>query len=218
MRKLSSTSNNVDFLRGLNALMHMKSSSKNRNFNELLTTTKALAAPLQLQTEKLFAQRQEIIRNRKSGNIANGNGFEQASLQKKVATLAKNLRRATGIVGEQLQQRKAIAVQNQLKKKRAGLNYANEAKTISIFEQFTSCMKRLEKLPFTIYCEIMGCDEYPGTPPVPDSIDTTNGPTETATEPTETITEPTETTTEPNTAPTDNSAFLISNENESEDY
>lgn len=112
MRKLSATSNNVDFLRGLNTLMNLKPSPKTRNFNNLLSSTKRLVNPIESQTQKLIAKGQEMLKRRSTGTIADvfeDNSPTHAAFRKEVDALMKKLSQATSKVRKIVQKRRANA-------------------------------------------------------------------------------------------------------------
>lgn len=159
MRKLSAEPNSVDFLKGLNTLMHLQSSPKTRHFNDLLSSTKTLVNPIELKTQKLIAQGQEIIKRRSTGNIADAlqdNSAQNTAFRKEVDALMNNLSQATSQVRKNVQKRKAIAVRSQLQKKRAGQDYYGEEQAISIYEAFQNVLARLSRVPGDICREILG--------------------------------------------------------------
>lgn len=159
MRKLSAEPNSVDFLKGLNTLVHLQSSPKTRHFNDLLSGSRKLVNPIELKTQKLIAQGQEMIKRRSSGNIADAlqeNSAQNTAFRKEVDALMKKMSEATSQVRKNVQQRKAIAVRNQLQKKRAGLDYQGEEQAISIYEAFQNVLDRLSRVPGDICREILG--------------------------------------------------------------
>lgn len=159
MRKLSAERNSADFLKGLKTLIHLQPSPKTRHFNELLSDTKSLVNPIEQKTQSLIAQGQEMIKRRSSANVAGAlqeNSAQNTSFRKGIDALMKNLRQTTSQVGKNVQKRKAIAVRNQLQKKRAGQNYQREEQAISIYEAFQNVLDRLSRVPGDICREILG--------------------------------------------------------------
>lgn len=159
MRKLSSTSNNGDFLRGLSTLMHSKSSPKAKNVNELIAITKHLYNPIELQAQKLLAKRQEMLKLPKMNNpadVLDRNAPQNTAFRKEVVGLIEKLNQATSQVRKNVQKRRANAVHSQLKKKRAGLDTRSDEQAISIYDAFQSCLERLARIPNVICLEILG--------------------------------------------------------------
>lgn len=139
--------------------MHSNSLPKTENFNELITSTKHLYNPIELQAQKLLVKRQEILKLPKMGNpvdALNRNSPQNTAFRREVVGLIEKLNQATGQVRKNVQKRRAIAVHSQLKKKRAGLDARADEQAISIYDAFQSCLERLARIPNEICLEILG--------------------------------------------------------------
>lgn len=155
MRKLSSTPKSSDFLNGFSKLMQEKLSSKYQNFNDLLSSTRKLAKPIELQTRKLVAQGEEIMKRQSTGNVANALK-ENAAFKKEIAALMKKFSQTTSQVSQNVQKRRATAVRSQMKKKRAGQDYHQVANEISIIDALNNCLNRLVNIPVDLCRQVLG--------------------------------------------------------------
>lgn len=170
----------------------MESSAKTRHFNDLLSTTKALVSPIELQTQKLIAQGQDIMKRKSAGNIADAlkeDTSESIAFRKEVDALMKKYGQVTSQTRKTVQTRKAIAVRSQMMKKRAGLNYRSEEEAISLYDAFQTCLIRLVRIPNDVCLEILGstrCRLDVGATPPPSSPPSTIEPTTTEPIPTTT--------------------------------